>query len=111
MSAFIRSLVQLPGEAEPTPHYALVFDDVVTPEDFVSYRDALLSAAKTILGMDDPGTLSEEAYWLVQMAEFIDASLDQEHNRETHDSQSPLNVYKRHIARVNNNLFKKHLTT
>lgn len=71
--------VQLKGEHEPQKHYALVFPDAMGPEDFISYRNALTTAAKTIVSCEEvEGCLNDEAFWLIQLSEFISTSLDDE---------------------------------
>ena len=73
----IKVNVQLKGEKEPRTHYALVFPDAMAPADFIPYRNAITTAAKEIVSNPDvSGLLNDEAFWLIQMAEFITASLD-----------------------------------
>lgn len=111
MSSFIRTLVQLPGETEPQPHYALIFDDVVKPIDFTTYRNALMDAAKAIMSINDLGPLQNDVYWLLQIAELISSALDQEIVRNDNDqAENPLDVYMRHIAHANNIILEENLT-
>lgn len=77
MSRIIRTQVQLRGESEPQQHYALVFDDALSPADFLVYRNALTTAAKAIVSSDeDAGNFSNELFWLIQLSEFINTALD-----------------------------------
>ena len=75
MSTIIQTLVQLKGESEPKPHYALVFDDASDPVDFMVYRNALTTAAKTLASECD-GMCDSEIFWLIQLSEFISTALD-----------------------------------
>ena len=68
--------VQLKGEREPHERFALVFEDITVPEDFISYRNAATMAAKTILCSNFSQDLTDECYWLLQFAEYISTSLD-----------------------------------
>ena len=75
---------QLKGDTQPTRHYALVFDDVITPADFAAYRNALTTAVKNILTYCDTcDSFSGEMFLLLQLAEFIGTSLDEQQNRLT----------------------------
>lgn len=75
--------VQLKHESEPQRHYALVFEDIITPADFITYRNALTTAVKEILSeADDSKCFEEELYFLLQLAEFIATSLDDIANRK-----------------------------
>ena len=75
MSMIIRAMVQLNGDKEPEPHLALVFDDAIGPGDFITYRNALTTAAKVMVTEED-SLCVDEAFWLIQLAEFIDTALD-----------------------------------
>ena len=87
--------VQLKGEASPRKHYALVFHDAMGPEDFISYRNALIAASKAIVSTPDlSGCLDDEAFWLLQLSEFITYSLDRELSR---------NIKQLHNLKRNNN--------
>lgn len=69
--------VQLKCDTEPQRHYALVFEDVMCPADFITYRNALTTAVKEILsGADDCNCFEKELFFLLQLAEFIATSLD-----------------------------------
>ena len=72
----ITTLAQLKGESEPQPHIALVIDDAVMPSDLISYRNALTTAAKFILTCWDGENFHDECFWLLQLSEFINSSLD-----------------------------------
>ena len=75
----VKVKVQLNGDKEPREHYALVFPDVTLPEDFIPYRNALTTSAKEIISNPDVGDcLNDEAFWLIQLSEFISTSLDDE---------------------------------
>ena len=78
MSMIIKTMVQLKGESEPQQHFALVFDDIVTPSDFMVYRNALTQAVKSILISEDGENFNDECFWLLQMAEFMSTALDVE---------------------------------
>lgn len=111
MSSFIRTLIQMPGDSEPQLHFALVFDDVVSPIDFTTYRNALIDSAKAIMSIKDLGPLQNDVYWLLQIAELISSALDQEITRnDQDDSRSPLDVYMRHIAHANHIILEESLT-
>ena len=75
MSRIIRTKVQLKGEKEPQEHYALVFDDAIGPADFLVYRNALTTAAKMLVS-DEDIICYNEAFWLIQLSEFINTALD-----------------------------------
>ena len=73
----IKVKVQLKGEEQPHIHHALVFPDVMAPDDFITYRNAMTAAAKEIVSNPDVnGLLNDEAFYLIQLAEFITTSLD-----------------------------------
>ena len=80
MSMIIKTLVQLKGESEPQQHFALVFDDIVDPRDFVTYRNALTTAVKSILTSEDGEYLQDECFFLIQLSEYISSSLDLKHD-------------------------------
>lgn len=70
--------VAIEGEKTPQQHYALVFDDVVDLKDFTTYRNALVTIVKEMqLNADNDGSFGHEFFWLLQMAEYIDKSLDE----------------------------------
>lgn len=76
----ITTNVQLKGESQPQKHLALVFPGPMGPEDLILYRNAMTEAVKAILTSSDydGGYLSSECFYLLQMAEFISDSLDEE---------------------------------
>lgn len=75
----ITTNVQMKGESHPDRHLALVFPGVMYPEDLIPYRNAMTEAVKAILTSDNyDGWLSDECFYLIQMAEFISDSLDEE---------------------------------
>lgn len=74
----IRTLVQLKGEKEPHQHYALVFDDAMGPQDLIAYRNAATSAVKAIISSSDNCFMEQECFFLLQLAEYISSSLDDE---------------------------------
>ena len=76
MSRIIKTTVQAKGDKEPKEHFALVFDGISDLSDFMFYRNALTTAAKTLASSDDFCT--DEIFWLIQLAEFISSSLDYE---------------------------------
>ncbi|MBR0166123.1 MAG: hypothetical protein IJQ13_04515 [Prevotella sp.] len=78
MSTIIKTMVQLKGESEPQQHFALVFDDVMSPADFMMYRNALTTAAKAMLNSDESDLYSSELFYLIQLSEFINTALDVE---------------------------------
>jgi len=73
----IRTRVKLKGDDEPQEHYALVFDDADEIYVFMSYRNALTTAAKT-LATECGDICNNEIFYLIQLAEFISSSLDVE---------------------------------
>ncbi len=78
--------VQLKHESEPQRHYALVFEDIITPADFITYRNALTTAVKEILSeADESRCFEEELYFLLQLAEFISDSLDNYLTKKAHE--------------------------
>jgi hypothetical protein len=77
MSRFIQTLVQLKGESEPQPHYALVFDDATSLAVFMIYRNALTSAAKALASQGED-LWNDEIFQLIQLSEFISSALDME---------------------------------
>lgn len=76
----ITTTVKLKGESRPCEHLALVFPGPMGTEDLIAYRNAMTEAVKAILtsGDYDDGSLSSECFYLIQMAEFITDSLDEE---------------------------------
>jgi len=95
--------VQLKGEKEPEQHLALVFEDARIPEDLISYRNALTTACKAILTNEDGNFFTDEVFWMLQLAEFISSSLDDEMERR----RKPVDVYRRHIAQANDMTFRE----
>lgn len=78
----ISQQLQLKGETEPHRHIALVFPDACGPEDLIAYRDAVTTAVKVILTSENvPGNLSDDCFFLLRLAEFIDDSIDAELSR------------------------------
>lgn len=77
--------VQLKGESKPQEHYALVFDDVMGPEDFIAYRNALTTVTKVAL-TDSNACCLDELFWLVQLSEFISSSLDEYYQKRGGES-------------------------
>lgn len=70
--------VKLKGHTKPQQRYALVFDDINCPGDFIVYRNALTTAVKEILSeANDSSCFEEELFFLLQLAEFISTSLDE----------------------------------
>ncbi len=107
MSKIINTEVQLKGDSKPTDYYALVFPDVITPDDFIPYRNALVSTVKNILACcDNCDTLSGDMFWLLQLAEFITAALEEletaSKNEEHACPCAALKQYRDHISRMNN---------
>lgn len=75
----ITTTVKLKGETRPCEHLALVFPGPMGTEDLIAYRNAMTEAVKAILTSGDfDGYLSSECFYLLQMAEFITDSLDEE---------------------------------
>lgn len=94
--------VQLKGESEPQQRLALVFDDVYLPDDLIPYRNALTMACKEVTSSED-GNYLDEVFWLLQLAEFISSSLDDELERR----RKSISDYQKHIARANNTIFQE----
>lgn len=99
--------VQLKGDKEPQRHLALVFEDAVIPHDFIPYRNALTTAAKEILTCGDyDGCCNDEMFRMLQLAEFISSSLEDELQRR----EPVLSAYQRCIAEANDEIFQQVLT-
>lgn len=80
MSKIVKVEIQLKGDSKPCKHLALVFDGVTTPKDLIPYRNAALEASKAICSdASMSACLSDEAFWLIQLAEFITTALEDFH--------------------------------
>lgn len=109
----IKTLVQLDFDSEPQEHYALVFDDVICPRDFITYRNALTTVCREMASspeMENISGIGNCIYWLLQMAEYISESLDTElknAEKTANKHETPLDGYMRHIAETNDIILRK----
>lgn len=75
--------LQLKSEKRASVHWALLFPDACRPEDLIDYRNALTQCAKSILCDDEKSVLlSDELFYLIQLAEFITVGIDDYHNEK-----------------------------
>lgn len=74
----VRTTVQFKKDPEPRQYYALVFEDVSVPMDFITYRNALTMVIKEVLSTPELDHIHDECFWLLQLSEFISTSLDEE---------------------------------
>lgn len=69
--------LQLNCDSQPRVYWTVLFPDVYGPDDLVVYRNALTTAAKTLLLSDEAANeMNDIVFSLIQMSEFIAAGID-----------------------------------